>query len=162
MEWSFVPITSWLIMSIMERTFVLIRSPSSCQSLINFHINHVVMFMAIMEWTVVSITSWLNRPLGSRLWRLIVKLSLSHWYQVGCLIVSIPDLCPLSNFDFVCLIWFFTSHQQSCSYVGTGVPGLNPQPLRLESSTLPLSHCAPIFLTLIIRPLMELTFVPMA
>ena len=26
---------------------------------------------------------------------------------------------------FVCLIWFFTSHQQSFSYVGTGLPGLN-------------------------------------
>ena len=39
-------------------------------------------------------------PLGSRLWCLIVKLSLSNWYPgsgVG-LIVSIPDLCPLSYF----------------------------------------------------------------
>ena len=38
-------------------------------------------------------------PLGSRLWCLIVKLSLSNWYPgsgVG-LSVSIPDLCPLSN-----------------------------------------------------------------
>ena len=26
---------------------------------------------------------------------------------------------------FVCLIWFLTSHQQSFSYVGTGLPGLN-------------------------------------
>ena len=26
---------------------------------------------------------------------------------------------------FVCLIWFFTSHQQSFSYIGTGLPGLN-------------------------------------
>ena len=25
----------------------------------------------------------------------------------------------------LCLIWFFTSHQQSFSYVGTGLPGLN-------------------------------------
>ena len=25
----------------------------------------------------------------------------------------------------VCLIWFFTSHQQSFSYKGTGLPGLN-------------------------------------
>ena len=69
---------------------------------------------------------------------------------------------------FVCLIWFFTSHQQSFSYIGTGLPGLkqywarinvscsrtttqwrrwgsNPRPFGLESSTLPLSHCAPIF-----------------
>ena len=39
-------------------------------------------------------------PLGSRFWCLIVKLSLSNWYPgsgVG-LIVSIPDLCPLSYF----------------------------------------------------------------
>ena len=26
---------------------------------------------------------------------------------------------------FVCLIWFFTSHQQSFSYKGTSLPGLN-------------------------------------
>ena len=25
----------------------------------------------------------------------------------------------------LCLIWFFTAHQQSFSYVGTGLPGLN-------------------------------------
>ena len=39
-------------------------------------------------------------PFGSRLWCLIVKVSLSNWYPgsgVG-LIVSIPDLCPLSYF----------------------------------------------------------------
>ena len=39
-------------------------------------------------------------PLGSRLWCLIVTMSLSNWYPgsgVG-LIVSIPDLCPLSYF----------------------------------------------------------------
>ena len=66
---------------------------------------------------------------------------------------------------FVCLIWFFTSHQQSFSYKGTvflgwtstklGLMfllkdttqwrrwGSNPRPFGLESSTLPLSHCAP-------------------
>ena len=40
-------------------------------------------------------------PLGSRLWCLIVKMSLSNWYPgsgVG-LIVSIPYLCPLSYFQ---------------------------------------------------------------
>ena len=26
---------------------------------------------------------------------------------------------------FVCLIWFLTSQEQSISYVGTGLPGLN-------------------------------------
>ena len=67
---------------------------------------------------------------------------------------------------FFLLIWFFTSHQQSFSYIGTSVPGFNqykarinvscsrtttqgrrwdsnPRPFGLESSTLPLSHCAP-------------------
>ena len=41
--------------------------------------------------------SW---PIGSRLWCLIVKLSLFNWYPgsgVG-LIVSIPDICTLSYF----------------------------------------------------------------
>ena len=33
---------------------------------------------------------------------------------------------PLRSYVlFVCLIWFFTSHQQSFSYKGTGLPGLN-------------------------------------
>ena len=67
-------------------------------------------------------------------------------------------------------IWFFTSHQQSFSYKGKlkgqvflgwtstklGLMfllkdtkqwhrwGSNPRPLGLESSTLPLSHCAPV------------------
>ena len=31
----------------------------------------------------------------------------------------------ISGGMFVCLIWFFTSHQQSLSYKGTGLPGLN-------------------------------------
>ena len=70
--------------------------------------------------------------------------------------------------DFVCLILFFTSHQQSFSYVKGRVflgwtstkRGLmflhkdtlqwrrwrsNPLPLGLESSTLPLSHCASLY-----------------
>ena len=63
-------------------------------------------------------------------------------------------------FNFVCLIWFFTSHQQSLSYIGmiflgwTSIEvglmfllkdttqwrqwGLNQRPLGLESSTLPV------------------------
>ena len=41
---------------------------------------------------LLLVKGWL---LGSRLWCLIVSLSLSHWYpgQVWYLIVSIPDLC---------------------------------------------------------------------
>ena len=47
----------------------------------------------------------------SRLWCLTVSLLLSHWYpgQVWYLIVSIPDLCTLTYFDyqscFVCAVW---------------------------------------------------------
>ena len=37
------------------------------------------------------------------------------------LFASIINLSVL----FVCLILFFTSHQQSFSYIGTGLPGLN-------------------------------------
>ena len=78
--------------------------------------------------------------------------------------------CKISYMIF-CLIWFFTSHQQSFSFIGMGLPGLNQYKARinvlaqghnavhgevptrgssissLKSSTLPLSHCAP-FLTL--------------
>ena len=41
-------------------------------------------------------------PLGSRLWCLTVSLLLSHWYPGSSwyLIVSIPDLCPLTNFKY--------------------------------------------------------------
>ena len=68
--------------------------------------------------------------------------------------------------SFVCLIWFFKSRQHSFSYVGMGLPGVNQYysrinvscsrtqrsivgeartrgPFGLQSSTLPLSHCAP-------------------
>ena len=42
-------------------------------------------------------------PLGSSLWCLIVKLSLPIGIlgQVWCLIVSIPDLCPIFYFNFL-------------------------------------------------------------
>ena len=45
-------------------------------------------------------------PLGFRMWCLIVKLSLSHWYprRVWCFNVSIPDLCPLSYFSLCDLV----------------------------------------------------------
>ena len=33
--------------------------------------------------------------------------------------------CSLTEGLFVCLIWFFTSHQQSFSYKEMGLPGLN-------------------------------------
>ena len=69
---------------------------------------------------------------------------------------------------FVCLIWFFTSHQQSVSYIGTDLPGLNQYLARinvtcsrtrtqrcrwgsfsLKTSTLPQSHCAPSTISLL-------------
>ena len=41
------------------------------------------------------------------------------WYFTVC-------MCPTKRtLGFVCLILFFTSHQQSFSYKGTGLPGLN-------------------------------------
>ena len=38
-----------------------------------------------------------------------------------------PSVCPgaLITVLFVCLVLFFTSHQQSFSYIGTCLPGLN-------------------------------------
>ena len=45
---------------------------------------------------------------------------------------------------FFCLIWFFTSHQQSFSYVGTGLPGLNQCWARINvscSRTQPSDTC---------------------
>ena len=87
----------------------------------------------------------------------------------GCILQYFrPELSYHLSLRFLyCLIWFFTSHQQSFSWAGTGLPGLNqywarihvscsrttmqwhrwgsnPPPLGLESSTLPLSHCTPI------------------
>ena len=43
-----------------------------------------------------GLTSWLSFVMSN----CDVTLSLSHWYpgQVWCLIVSIPDLCPLSYY----------------------------------------------------------------
>ena len=52
-----------------------------------------------------GLTSWLSFVVSS------VSLSLSHWYpgQVWYLIVSIPDLCTLTYFEyqscFVCAAW---------------------------------------------------------
>ena len=42
-------------------------------------------------------------PLGTRLWCLIVSLSLFHWYpgSVWFLLVSITDLCTLSYFFYI-------------------------------------------------------------
>ena len=38
----------------------------------------------------------------------------------------------LSSFFCVCLIWSFTSHQQSFSYIGTGLPRLNQYLARIN------------------------------
>ena len=43
-----------------------------------------------------------------------------------CSSQSLPCFLTQSRYVcFVCLIWFFTSHQQSFSFKGTGLPGLN-------------------------------------
>ena len=38
---------------------------------------------------------------------------------------GLPRILSLFRNKFVCLILFFTSHQQSFRYIGTGLPGLN-------------------------------------
>ena len=38
------------------------------------------------------------------------------------------------QYECFCLIWLFTSHQQSFSYVGTGLPGLNQHLARINVS----------------------------
>ena len=38
--------------------------------------------------------------------------------------LNISDLWVPTHWP-ICMIWFFTSHQQSLSYAGTGIPGLN-------------------------------------
>ena len=44
-----------------------------------------------------------------------------------CILLNIQKIMLKYQFlaKVVCLIWFFTSHQQSFSYLGTGLPGLN-------------------------------------
>ena len=44
--------------------------------------------------------------------------------HVVFLVLSEQQVCS-QNSLFVCLIWFLTSHQQSFSYIGPGLPGLN-------------------------------------
>ena len=44
-------------------------------------------------------------------------------------LISVYTICSCQSIEILsvcfCLIWFFTSHQQSFSYVGTGLPRLN-------------------------------------
>ena len=46
------------------------------------------------------------------------------WKQVTLKYCTKGNLLLESSVLFVCLICFFTSHKQSFSYVGTGLPGL--------------------------------------
>ena len=72
-------------------------------------------------------------PLGSRLWCLTVSLSLSHWY-------------PGSGVVLDCIDSWYLHPYLLCSRTTTQWRwwGSKPRSLSLESSTLPLSHCAPI------------------
>ena len=47
---------------------------------------------------------------------------ISHYKKIG---YNINVLQQTACLVVICLIWFFTSHQQSFSYKGTGIPGLN-------------------------------------
>ena len=51
--------------------------------------------------------------------------SLYHVYVVFFLLEYNKAVIFSGNNPFICLIWFFTSHQQSFSYKGTSLPGLN-------------------------------------
>ena len=71
------------------------------------HLNDIFLscfcYAFVCVWLLMPCGPLLGKgwPLGSRLWCLIVKVSLSNWYPgsgVG-LIVSIPYLCPLSYFQ---------------------------------------------------------------
>ena len=94
----------------------------------------------------------------------ISECLLGCWFQPHLRHCVVSFVCL-----FVCLfVWFFTSHQQSFSYIETGLPGLNqyyarinvscsrtttqwgsnPRPFGLESSTLLLSHYAPCVVSL--------------
>ena len=46
--------------------------------------------------------------------------------------ISLGSRSVWSESSFACLIWFFTSHQQSFSYKGTGLPGLNQYLARIN------------------------------
>ena len=48
------------------------------------------------------------------------------------LIQNIRKTSQVRSTLFVCLIWFFTPHQQSFSYKGTGLPGLNQYLARIN------------------------------
>ena len=60
----------------------------------------------------------------------VMILALKFFYPVlfvmfmgaGCKYIN---RTPNWNLVLFCLIGFFTSHQQSFSYIGTGLPGLN-------------------------------------
>ena len=86
----------------------------------------------------VMITPFTKLPQMSK--EMITSLTeLSRWLSITSTMVesvmtnlylnygSVLDdwLLPQLWFLFVCLIWFFMSHQQSFSYIGTGLPGLN-------------------------------------
>ena len=48
---------------------------------------------------------------------------------------NLPPARKGLNTNTVCLIWFFTSHQQALSFVGTGLPGLTSTKLGLMLDT---------------------------
>ena len=67
------------------------------------------------------IDGWINRQTGGG------KEATHHRSQYCCI-------------SFVCLIWFIMSHQQSFSYVGSDLPGLNQYWARIN--VLPQGHKA--------------------
>ena len=122
----------------------------SCLSLICFH---------VCSWQTCDHLLWKDWPLGSLVCD--VPLFFFHFYlRCGTLLYRFLIFAFLLTF-FCLFVWFDSlrpinnlSVKQGRSYARMNVPcsrtttqwgwgGSNPQPLGLESSSLPLSHCAP-------------------
>ena len=58
------------------------------------------------------------------IWQIVDSDKLISRKQVTIKYYTKGNLRLESSVLFVCLIWFFTSHKQSFSSVGTGLPGL--------------------------------------
>ena len=79
--------------------------------------------------------NFLFSQLKQMLWVLKRTVSLRWFFRASKTNVKIDGLENISDFTpklCFCLIRFFTSHQQSFSYKGTGLPGLNQYYARIN------------------------------
>ena len=82
-----------------------------------------------LQHEVSTILTWVGlfNPFGVGKF-LLICIGYEMDYVIEGSITSSYLFCYLQGhrkFLFVCLIWIFTSHQQSFSYIGAGLPGLN-------------------------------------